>query len=186
MIVLFILLSIVLYIYTFKEGLNVTYKQIKDQISMDEIKDQTSYVEDNTECIYTEINPQIATVYNYDYQNIYDVTQTNQSNSNNLFTPYYSNRTFDVDICMNQESLNYVKPFSKNYTYCEISNNIPTCSVVSCGLDKKTHNYKVAELLESRKNIKQNMAMKELSEERKRNSQDYTSKMNTLNNYIFF
>ena len=179
MILLVILSFIVIYFRFFRENFDVKFKY-KD------IKDQVNYnISDNTPCIYTEIAPQVAKVYNNDFVNIYKSTSETNIESDYL-KPYYTNISFGVDIPIAQESYNSVLPNSNTYSYCEHKNNIPSCTVLSCGISKEQHNYKVAELLENSKKIPQEKAIIELSQERKNNSEDYTTKINSLQDYVYF
>jgi hypothetical protein len=173
----YVLIAVLLYIFFRKEGLTtyLKYKEIQDQFDDD--------LDGETPCIYTQIPPQIARVYNVDFDSPFDrYTKTDINSKYN--ESYYDDISFNVQVDITKETKNNVLPFFKTYTYCDLSGGFPTCTYLTCGINESTHknnitshNTQVAKMLKEKKTEAKPKAINDLSIERS-NASNYYDKSN--------
>jgi len=173
------LLVIVIFIYVLcqYEGLT-TYTKYKD------ISNNFKHnIPEDTDCIYTQVPPQIAKIYNTDFDSPFNRYSLNNINSK-YNKSYYDDTSFNVDINITKQSANNVLPYFKSYSYCDLSNNVPSCTYTTCGIPEETHDKSVAELMNKHQKSYKETAVQKLSNERKTNSNNYTTYNTTSNNYL--
>ena len=175
-----VLLVFVLFMYLFNhyEGLTTTYTKYK------EIKHNYKHkISGDTDCIYTQIPPQISKIYSNDYDSPFD--RYNSTNVDSKYNKsYYDKKKFNIDIDMVKQDDNQIMPFYKSYTYCDLSNNLPTCTYTSCGIPEEKHDKLVAEYLQQKKMETIAPAQQKLSDEVKSNLSNYYNNNIITNNYL--
>jgi hypothetical protein len=173
---LVLLLVLVILVYTLrKEGLTMQYKDICSNF--------THKIPDNTQCIHTQVPPQVEKVYNIDFDSPFDRYKKNDINSIYNIS-YYEDASFNVDIDIAKQSSNNVLPYFKSYTYCDLSNNLPSCVYTTCGIDEVTHRKTVAELMQTHKLKPQSEAIVHLKNNRATYSANYDTYNKASTHYL--
>lgn len=173
---LVVLLVLVILVYTLrKEGLTMQYKDICSNF--------THKIPDHTPCIHTQVPPQVEKVYNIDFDSPFDRYKKNDINSIYNMS-YYDDTSFNVDMDIAKQSANNMFPYFKSYTYCDLSNNLPSCVYTTCGIDEVTHRKTVAELMQTHKLKPQRDAIVNLKIQRTVNSVNYDTYNKASTDYL--
>jgi hypothetical protein len=173
---LLILLVLVILVYTLrKEGLTLQYKDICNNF--------THKIPDNAKCIHTQVPPQVEKVYNIDFESPFNRYKKNDIKSSYNIS-YYDDTSFNIDIDIAKQSSNNVLPYFKSYSYCDLSNNLPSCTYTSCGILEGTHNKTVADLMQTHKLKPQRDAIANLKNQRTTNSTNYDIYNKASTNYL--
>lgn len=175
-----VLLIIVFFFYLLNhyEGLTTTYTKYK------EIKDNYKHkISDDTDCIYTQIPPQNAKIYSNDYDSPFE--RYNNPNINSKYNKsYYDKNNFTINFDIIKQDDNQIMPYYKSYTYCDLSNNLPTCAYTSCGIPEEKHDKLVAEYLQQKKLEMINPVKQNLSNVIKSNLKNYYNNNIITTNYL--
>lgn len=173
---LLVLLVLVMIVYTLrKEGLTLKYKDICSNF--------THNLPDDTQCIHTQVPPQVEKVYNIDFDSPFDRYKKNDITSNYNMS-YYDDTSFDVDVDIVKQPANNILPYFKSYSYCDLSNNLPSCIYTTCGIPEETHNKTVAELMKTNQLKPQRNATENLKNQRATSSTNYNTYNNASMNYL--
>lgn len=174
---LVLLLVLVILVYTLrKEGLTMQYKEISSNF--------THKLPDDTQCIHTQVPPQVEKVYNIDFDSPFDRYKKNDIKSIYNMS-YYDDASFDIDMDIAKQPSNNVLPYFKSYTYCDLSNNLPSCVYTTCGIDAVTHRKTVAELMQTHKLKPQSDAIVDLKNNRTVNSVHYDTYNKASTDYLY-
>jgi len=154
---------------------DMKYGDIKKYLS-----DPPTYIPDDTICTYSFINPQWSRNISlpmedpikslYIYNNTDDNVYENKDKLNISELSYYNKTTNDYKLMI---------PYERNYKFCDLINNQPSCSIFTCG-DKKKNRYILDDLFNRKKIIKENVNKKELEKTRLEQFDYYT----TVNNRV--
>tara|TARA_B110000977_G_scaffold165437_1_gene212603 strand:+ start:96 stop:644 length:549 start_codon:yes stop_codon:yes gene_type:complete len=163
---LFILIIVISIYFLRKEGLvdHMKYKDISDNF--------THNIPGDTDCIYTQVPPQVSKIYNIDFDSPLNRYKLNNIKSKYNIS-YYDDSSFNVDFDMVKQESNNVLPYFKAYTYCDLSNNLPSCTYTTCGIPIKEHNQSVSKLMNDKKLVSKKTTVDKLSNERTSNSNNY-------------
>ena len=174
-----LLFMVVVFIYAFNH-----YEALTTYTKYNDIKHKFKHkISGHTDCIYTQIPQQHAKIYSNDYESPFDrYTKTNVNSKYNK--SYYDTKPFDIDIDIVQQDDNQIMPFYKSYTYCDLSNNLPTCTYTSCGIPEEKHDKLVAEFLQQKKMEKIKSVQQNLSNEVKSNLNNYYNNNIITTNYL--
>lgn len=161
--------------YNINNTNDMKYGDIKKYLS----QEKPTYISDDTICTYSFINPQWARNINLPIEDPLKSLYINKSDYNvyenkdklNISELSYYNKT--------NTDYKFMTPYEKNYKFCNLINNQPSCSIFTCG-DKKKHRYILDNLFNRKKTIKENINKKELEKLRSENFDYYTTVNNRL------
>lgn len=175
---IYLLVIVILLRFLRKEGLTtyLKYKEISHLFEHD--------ISEESDCIYTQIPPQVEKVYNIDFDSPFD--RYNKLNIDSKYNvSYYDDTSFNTNLDIKKNEANNIFPFFKAYRYCDLSNNEPTCTYLTCGTNEEFHNKEVANILTKAKTDAKNNASARLNAERTTLSQRYESNVNKVNKDYF-
>lgn len=167
-----------------KEGLT-TYLKYKEISHLFEHN-----IDGETDCIYTQIPPQVEKVYNTDFDSPFNRYNTLDIDSRYNIS-YYEDTSFNVETDIRKNVSNNLLPFFETYRYCDLINNEPTCTYLTCGVNEEistnqigSHNKEVANLLKSKRLQSKSKAISELNYQRTSISNKYNNYDRITNTYI--
>lgn len=133
---IYLLLIVILFIFFKKEGFNtyLKYKDIPKDISD---KFDTKEATPETDCIYTELPPQIEKVYNVDFDSPFDRYNKSNINSEYNISYYDDDDLLDISFDITKQESDNIFPFYQAYRYCDLSNQEPTCTHLTCGINEE-------------------------------------------------
>lgn len=199
---IYLLVIVILFIFFKKEGFTtyLKYKDIPKDIS-DKFDTKST---PETDCIYTEIPPQIEKVYNVDFNSPFN--RYNQLNMNSEYNvSYYDDKSLDIDFDITKQESNNIFPFYQAYRYCDLSNQEPTCTYFTCGVNEEisemrtirrrgrrgrqrinvvSHNKAIADLLNKKKSEVKLNATNDLSIQRTKLSYEYQENDKNSKTYL--
>lgn len=167
-----------------KEGLT-TYLKYKE---ISHLFDHN--ISGESDCIYTQVPPQVQKVYNIDFDSPFNRYDTLNIDSK-YNVSYYDDTSFNTNLDIKKNQANNILPFFKAYRYCDLKDNEPTCTYLTCGKNEEmstdeivSHNKGVAKLMTEQRTQAKNKTITELNNQRSALSKQYESNEEKYTDYM--